>query len=213
MNSRRVIPWILLSSIVIWAVLATANILLGELNQDEGWYLYAARLTAEGHLPFRDYAFTQGPVFPLVYSLLDPIVRRHGVLGGRVCTALLGLASALVAAALARNLAGGGGRGSYAAALAFSLITVNVYQSYFTAVVKTYSLTALFLSAALLLLSVRRFPFASAFAAGTLAVLAACTRSSAAVAAPIAFAYLVSGADARRAYRAVGFVAGGLAAA
>ena len=213
MKNMRVISWVWVGSAGIWALLAAANILLGELNQDEGWYLYAARLTAEGYLPFRDYAFTQGPVFPLIYSFLDPIVQRYGILGGRVCTALLGLGAALVAASLARNLAGGGIRGSYAAALAFILIAANVYHSYFTAVVKTYSLTALFLTGSLLLLCMRRFVFAAAFASGTLVVLAAATRSSAAVAAPIVFLYLLSRKEESRTYRVLGFAAGGLTAA
>ena len=53
-----------------FAVLAFAAVWLGGLNQDEGWYLYAARLVGEGKLPYRDFFFTQGPVLPFIYSVL-----------------------------------------------------------------------------------------------------------------------------------------------
>jgi len=176
---------VIVAALTVWAVLASCNAVLGELNQDEGWYLYAAHLTAHGKLPFRDYAFTQGPVFPLVYRFAEPLVRRWGLLGGRGLTALLGLAAALLAALLAGRLAGRGPAGRYAALLCLVLVTVNVYQSYFTTVVKTYSLAALLLAGALLLLAVEARPFASSFAAGALLCLGAATRSSAGVAVPV----------------------------
>ena len=30
----------------------------GALNQDEGWYLYAAQLVREGRFPYHDFFFT-----------------------------------------------------------------------------------------------------------------------------------------------------------
>jgi len=132
------------AAVLIALVLGAANVLLGDLNQDEGWYLYAAREVADGRLPFRDYAFTQGPMMPLVYSLFSSVVREFGVAGGRVVTWLLGLAATLLAVTAARRL---GGRA--AATITFTLIALNTYQSYFTSVVKTYSLCALFLCAAM----------------------------------------------------------------
>ena len=134
----------LAAAVVIALLLGLANLLLGDLNQDEGWYLYAAREVSEGRLPYRDYAFTQGPMMPLVYSVFAPVIRDHGVAGGRVVTWLLGIIALVLATATARRL---GGRA--AAVMAYSLIALNVYQSYFTSVVKTYSLCALFLCAAL----------------------------------------------------------------
>ena len=53
-------------TILVCGILAAANLYLGDLNQDEGWYLYAAGLTAQGQLPYVDFAYTQAPVLPLV---------------------------------------------------------------------------------------------------------------------------------------------------
>lgn len=121
-------------------VLGAANILLGDLNQDEGWYLYAALRVAEGWLPYRDFAFTQGPMLPLTYGLFAPLIEIGGVGAGRIITWLLGAASVVLAWRCAQRL---GGRA--AGVMALALAGVNVYQSYFTAVVKTYSLCAFFL--------------------------------------------------------------------
>lgn len=138
-----------------WLVLALANLFFGELNQDEGWYLYAARLVSEGQLPFRDFAFTQGPMLPLVYALAQPLIDAWGVGGGRALTAFLGLIAALAAAAFAHRIAPDG-RKEPAALLAFVLIALNVYQSYFTTVVKTYALCGLLLTKGFLAVAIAR---------------------------------------------------------
>ena len=163
---------IALLALAAWLVLSLANLLLGELNQDEGWYLYAARLVSGGELPFRDFAFTQGPMLPLVYALAQPVVDAWGVGGGRALTALLGLAAALAAAAFAARIAPPG-RKEAAALLAFILIAVNVYHSYFTTVVKTYSLCALLLTKGLLVVAMARERRSTALFAWAGLVLAA----------------------------------------
>ena len=53
-------------SVVAAAILAVAAVWLGALNQDEGWYLYAANLVSEGKMLYRDFFYTQGPLLPLV---------------------------------------------------------------------------------------------------------------------------------------------------
>ncbi len=185
--------WPLLT-LAAWAAalgLAAANLWLGDLNQDEGWYLYAARMVTHGCLPYRDFAFTQGPVMPLVYAAFEPLVRVAGLAGGRLATAVLGLAAAALAARLARRLAPNGTRAA-AALAAFALAAVNVYQSYFFTVVKTYALTALLLLAGFLLLAhgwrrARAWPW---LLAGACLALAAATRSSAGIVLPIVVAGL-----------------------
>ena len=131
-------------AVVAAVILSAANLYLGDLNQDEGWYLYAAQLVASGQWPYVDFAFTQGPVMPLVYALFKPVITAGGLAGGRLITALLGLMAAVLAARLAARLVNTELRAS-AALTTFILISVNVYQSYFCTVVKTYSLTALLL--------------------------------------------------------------------
>ena len=178
--------------LLLAVALAAANIRLGELNQDEGWYLYAARLVSEGQVPYRDFAHTQPPVWSYVYALGQPLVDRWGLAGGRLFTALLGLAAALGGAWLAGRLALSG-RKSAAALMAFALTAINVYQSYFCAVVKTYALGALFLVAGFLLLSAdrERAGRVRALAAGIVFSLAAGTRISAGIVLPVVFVYLL----------------------
>lgn len=161
-------------------LLMAANLVLGDLNQDEGWYLYATRLVTLGQWPYADFAFTQGPVMPVVYSWIQPWLQTGGLAAGRLFTALLGLLCAVMAGALAANLTSPPLRRA-AALLTVILILVNVYQSYFFTVVKTYALTADFLVAGFLALglAMARASRLAALLAGMLLVLAAGTRSSA----------------------------------
>ena len=192
-------------------LLQVANLYFGELNQDEGWYLYAAQQVTEGKLPYRDYAYTQAPLLPLVYSLTAPIVREWGVGGGRAVTAVLGLVAAFLASSIARRLVKGEGS-DVAGVIAFTLCAVNVYQSYFTTVVKTYSLCACFLTAGVLALVTARGTLRYCLA-GTLLVLAGATRISAGVAVPIVAIYLVATDGWRLKARTWGFVTGACACA
>ena len=41
---------------------------LGVVKFDEGWYIVSARLAGHGALPYRDFAFTQGPLFAYVLA-------------------------------------------------------------------------------------------------------------------------------------------------
>lgn len=205
---------LIVGSVCVGCALLGANIAFGELNQDEGWYLYAARMVSLGEMPYRDFAYTQTPVMPFVYSLAQPFVRIYGLLAGRVFTAALGFAGALIAAWLAARLVGPGKRLD-AALLAFMLILVNVYQTYFCAVVKTYALTALFLVAGFLVLSValdRRSRLAAVLSAALL-VLAAGTRTSTGIVLPIVFVFLCSERNSRAFHGWVYFALGGLLSA
>ena len=82
-------------ALALYVALGALNLKWGDLNQDEGWYLYGARLVKEGRVPYRDFAFTQGPVMPYVYAHAQSWVDRWGVAGGRLVTGLLGLGGAL----------------------------------------------------------------------------------------------------------------------
>jgi hypothetical protein len=124
----------------------------GNLNQDEGWYLYAARMMSEGKRPYRDFFFTQGPVMPFVYGLFFKLWSIGGVLGGRVLTALLGLAGCCFSAGLARR-AVPAQRAAEAAVIAFALTACNLYHVYFTTIPKTYALASCLLLGGYWLLS------------------------------------------------------------
>jgi hypothetical protein len=179
-------------------LLSAANLFLGSLNQDEGWYLYAAKQITEGRVLYRDFMFTQGPVLPYIYGVLFPIIGKLGVAGGRLITALFGLAAAGCAAWLAARQAEPAPIKSsryrkFAALTAFILAGVNVYQSYFTVIVKTYALCAFFLTAGFVALSYTnsRRGASAAFWGGFLLALAACTRLSAGIALPVAGIWLL----------------------
>lgn len=136
-------------------VLAACNVLLGPLNQDEGWYLLAGLDTASGLLPYRDYLFTQGPAMPLAYAAAAPLWGPFGVLGGRLFTALLGLAAAAFCAGLAWRLAPDRAR-PLAALAAWLLTACCPVFSYFTVIPKTYALAGLCIAAAFFVLAGER---------------------------------------------------------
>jgi hypothetical protein len=173
-------------------LLGAANLLMGSLNQDEGWYLYAAKQITEGHLIYRDFMFTQGPGLPYIYGVLFPVIEKFGVAGGRLITALFGLAAAGCAAWLAARSVSSK-HWKAASLCAFILAGVNVYQSYFMVIVKTYALCAFFLTAGFVALSYTngRRGATAAFWGGFLLALAACTRLSAGIALPIAGLWLL----------------------
>ncbi len=129
-------------------VLGATAVWYGALNQDEGWYLYAAQLVRAGKLPYHDFFFTQGPTLPVVYSFLSPIWTSagsplHGVLGGRVVSLAFGLAGVLAFAGVARFLVRPDRR--FAAAFAvFAMLACNVYHLYFLTIPKTYALGSFF---------------------------------------------------------------------
>jgi MFS family permease len=124
--------------------------------------------------------------------VLFPIIEKFGVAGGRLITALFGLAAAGCAAWLAMRSVSSKHRKA-AALCAFILAGVNVYQSYFTVIVKTYALCAFFLTAGFVALSYAnsRRGASAAFWGGFLLALAACTRISAGIALPVAGLWLL----------------------
>ena len=167
-------------------VLYAFAVWFGNLNQDEGWYLYAARRVSEGAMPYRDFFFTQGPVMPYVYGALSRLWLPLGVLGGRLVTAALGLLGCVLAAGLARR-AVPTQRADEAGILAFALTACNLYHVYFTTIPKTYALASCLLLGGYLTLSLclsRRKKMRShlscmwALPAGLLVAFAAGTRLS-----------------------------------
>lgn len=125
--------------------LVAASVWLGGLNQDEGWYLYAANLVADGKMLYRDFFYTQGPLLPLVYSPFKFIWESFGLLGGRVFTALFGIAGILAAVLLSTCLAPPGKERSTRLTV-FLLLGCNLYHLYFVSIPKTYALAAFFVA-------------------------------------------------------------------
>lgn len=152
MNENRALLAAGMVAGVAAVAITAACVWLSPLNQDEGWYLYAALESAAGRLPYRDFFFTQGPLLPVIYGWLVPLWAGAGVLGGRLLTALFGLAAAMLAALLAGRAVPATARRA-AAIIAFTLTACGVYHATFTAIPKTYALAALFFTGGLLALT------------------------------------------------------------
>jgi len=178
------------------AVLAFAAVWLGGLNQDEGWYLYAARLVSEGKTPYRDFFYTQAPVMPMVYAAFAPVWDAFGLLGARVLTLSLGALGVAFFCALAARLVAPGRRAPAALAV-FLLLGSNLYHLYYLAIPKTYALASLFVAIGFYLLTYARPPgfrgAVFAFASGLALAFACGTRISlGALLAVVGFGLLVS---------------------
>lgn len=175
--------WVLVIPAML--LLYAMNLWLGDLNQDEGWYLYAAGCVAEGQLPYVDFASTQGPVMTYVYALFYRLIRFAGLAGGRGLTALLGLSATFVAAwmtgVIASRFVSGRSVCRNAALWVLLMLGLNLYHVYFTVIVKTYALTALLLVSAVfcMLGADGRRPLTAGLCAGAFFALAAGTRTSA----------------------------------
>ncbi len=127
----------------------------GALNQDEGWYLYAAQMVRDGKFPYHDFFFTQGPALPFVYSVLAPVWTSDasllkGLLGGRIVTLCFGFAAIALGVALVRRLVAPERRSAAGLAL-FAVLGCNLYHVYFNAIPKTYALGSAFLMGGFLL--------------------------------------------------------------
>ena len=140
-------------ALVALAVLAAAAVWMGGLNQDKGWYLYAANLVADGKTPYSDFFYTQGPALPYVYAPFSWIWRSSGLLGARIFTLVLGLAGIVFFAMLAWRLAPSG-RKPHAALVTLLLLGCNIYHVYYIAIPKTYALASLFIAVGFWCLSV-----------------------------------------------------------
>lgn len=135
--------WLL--SLLASIFLAVAAVWLGGLNQDEGWYLYAANLVSEGKMLYRDFFYTQGPLMPLVYSPFKFIWNSFGLVGARAFTSFLGFAGIAVAVLTVAQLLPDN-RSRSAKLMVFALLACNLYHLYYLSIPKTYALASLFVA-------------------------------------------------------------------
>lgn len=195
------------TALLLATVLAVGNLWFGDLNQDEGWYLYAAQNISRGNMLYRDFFFTQGPVMPYLYAAAAPLWSNAGVLGGRILTTIFGFIAALMAGGLAASVLPRERRGA-AFVITIALTACSVYHSYFCVIPKTYALTAFFLTGACLLLT-RLHSRLAVFTAGLLFACAAATRISMGAGAIVAGIYLLF-MHRRTPWQWLGFATGGV---
>jgi len=111
----------------------------GAVDVDEGFYLLAARAVYQGHLPYRDFAFSQTPLVPYVYGL--PQLLYPGILTGRLTSLVLTVLALGVTILYARRV----GVSENGLILISALICLNEPQLYYLLIVKTYALSFLLL--------------------------------------------------------------------
>ena len=140
-------------AIFAFAVLGAAAVWLGGLNQDEGWYLYAANMCAEGKMLYRDFFYTQGPFMPRFYGSARCVWDTWGLLGARILTLTLGFVGICFATGLAWRLAPEG-RKVESALIAFLLLGCNLYHLYYVAIPKTYALASMLVMMGFFLLAI-----------------------------------------------------------
>lgn len=113
------------------------------INLDEGWYLWASQSVYTGKLLYRDFAYTQTPLLPYVYGLIQQIT-GIGLLEGRLTTMSFALFAWGIASGCARKVAGPG-----AAILTLLLLGSSLYAAAHFVYSATYALTAFWLALAL----------------------------------------------------------------
>lgn len=155
------------------------------VNLDEGWYLGAAKLVYTGKTLYHDFAYTQTPLLPYVYGLLQPFAGL-GLYQGRVMTGVLGLAAWAMSAVSAYRV--GGWR---AALYCLGLLATSFFAAAQYTYTATYALTACLMALAIDI-SLRPWPQRrQTIVAASLMSLAVAVRLSTIVALPLFLLYLV----------------------
>lgn len=145
-----------LIGIALYVIVSLVYLAFGQVNADEGWYIYASKLVLQGQRPYLDFAYTQMPLLPFVYA--PPQILNPGLLTGRLTSIFLSLGMLIMSVVIARRY--GGTRASAIAAMFLSAFTFGIY---FNSIVKTYALVSFFFTATLFVLSSRlraKYPLA-----------------------------------------------------
>ena len=155
---------IAVAAVVLASALGLLFVVRGELNADEGWYLYASRLVYRGQLPYRDFSFTQMPLLPYVYGLVQMI--KPSLYLGRVVSVAFAIGAVALCVRVAWREAN-----RFAAAAVAVLCLAAPTAIYNLTLTKTYALVAFFLAALLATLTspaprTRTLPLATAAAVG-----------------------------------------------
>lgn len=164
---------VILCSTVLFLVNSAVYGFWGQINADEGWYLYASKLVYTGLHPYKDFAFTQTPLLPYVYGL-PQIIFFQSIHLGRITSIVFSTIAFILSITIAKNFGG-----KTAATITALLGATFTYGIYYQSIVKTYSLTTFFFMSAFFVLSAKpqyalKFMFAVIFV-----LLASFTRLSA----------------------------------
>ncbi len=158
---------------LVYFSLGIIFVIFGQVNADEGWYLYASRLVYEGQIPYQDFAYTQTPLLPYVYGIVYKFI-SPSLYAGRITTFLL----TTIALFLSLHVSW---RYEKKRALIITLwlwVTFS-YGIYYHAITKTYALLTLLFTLTFFVLSSSIKSDKKAILITTLVLLATLTRLSA----------------------------------
>lgn len=167
-----------LVALVLFAIFGSAYVFIGSVNEDDGWYLYAAEQVYEGKVLYADFLFTQAPLVPYVYGL-PQLAIGSSLYVGRFTSLLFAIGAVLLIAAAARKL--GGETAAFFAVLALSF---NPYALHHLTLVKTYPLATFLIGLSVWLLVMKQNSFSHRLLAVAALALAAATRLSVIAALP-----------------------------
>jgi len=91
--------------LAVYVALALYFVRFGRVNEDEGWYLYAARLVYEGMHLYRDFPFFQAPLLPYLYGVPQKLF-GGGLMIGRFTSFFLSLITVFLGFRLSLNRGG-----------------------------------------------------------------------------------------------------------
>ncbi len=135
-----------MAGLCLYAIESLVYLAFGQLNGDEGWYLYGSTLVLQGLLPYRDFAYTQMPLSPYVYGTLQGV--SPSLLVGRLTSVVISLGTFGMSVVVAKRYAG-----ARAGAFAALFLAAFSFGIYFNTIVKTYALVSFCFVATLFVLS------------------------------------------------------------
>ncbi|MBI3885994.1 MAG: hypothetical protein HY302_09740 [Opitutae bacterium] len=120
---------------LVYLVSAISHVFFGALNPDEGFYAVAARAVMQGELPYRDFGYTQTPLYPYVDGALMRLT-GFGLFEQRAINGVWGaLALILAGVWLARRTR------AWLGLLLVAVFSLSPAWMYFVHLGKTYAFT------------------------------------------------------------------------
>ena len=176
------------------------HLFFGDLHDDEGFYVNTAKLVWEGKVPYRDFYFSQPPVYPYFLGFFLKLFGAN-IWMGRAVSMSFGLFTMAFSTMAAHRLAG-----RYAGFFCALCFAANPYLNYTFTIAKLFSGTSLWLALFALIQTLSLAKTAKHTLAAVCLVLAVGTRLS--VAPVLALFLCCCGILEWRNWRLLGTVAG-----
>jgi len=165
-SPNRVDALLVILAAALYATVALFMVFNGALNIDEGFYGLSSRAAMQGLLPYRDFGFTQPPLFPYINGAVMKLT-GFGFIGQRLASALwASLTMALGSAWLWRR------RGRLAGLGYVAIMVSGLQWMYFAHIGKTNAIAGFLVLAAVIVLVSRPRIGVQIFATSLLGVVA-----------------------------------------